>query len=300
MMTTTTQNQQSTIQNWYEDPNEQQVLLNLLNREGFLLEDAVYEILSRNKNETILHRGEVFEGPPHRDNGRTEIDLWIKSGSFIFLIESKRSEYDWIFLQDQNAVKDVHLITGPNKTVSVHNRTLNFIDCVSKQVVEVLADDSKPILCKQSPKGKSQNILPVRSSRDELVRTALRQALFNIESLIHSHLNDDSWGAPHRIFIPIIVTNAKLLSGRYDGSDVDSKVNLNKITLTPIKVAAFNHSEILRWGNDYEKILPHIGQPAYSNQFRDDDRFRGSHNKTVFILSKDHLLSFIDQIKNIS
>ncbi len=109
-MTATAQNQQNAIHHWYEDPNEQQVLLNLLNREGFLLEDAVYEILSRNKHEAILHRGEVFEGAPHRDISRTEIDLWIKSGNFIFLIESKRSEYDWIFLQDQHAAKDVHLI----------------------------------------------------------------------------------------------------------------------------------------------------------------------------------------------
>ena len=163
-MTATAQNQQRAIRNWYEDPNEQQVLLSLLNREGFLLEDAVYEILSRNKHGAILHRGEVFQGAPHRDNSRTEIDLWIKSGNFVFLIESKRSEYDWIFPQDQDAAKDVHLISGPNKTVSVHNRILNFVDCVSKQAVEVLADDAKPILCKQPPKGKTQEILPVRSS----------------------------------------------------------------------------------------------------------------------------------------
>ncbi|OJV11123.1 MAG: hypothetical protein BGO14_09040 [Chlamydiales bacterium 38-26] len=33
------------------------------------------------------------------------------------------------------------------------------------------------------------------------------------------------------------------------------------------------------------------------NRFRDDDRFKGSHNKTVFLLSKNHLLSLIEQIK---
>jgi hypothetical protein len=80
--------------NWHEDPNEQQVLLNLLNREGFALEDAVYEALSTYRHDINLHRGDVFEGVPHRENDRIEIDLWAQSGNFVFLIESKKSEYD--------------------------------------------------------------------------------------------------------------------------------------------------------------------------------------------------------------
>ena len=58
---------------WHEDPNEHQILLNLLNREGFALEDAVYETLSTYRHEFKLHRGDVFEGVPHRDNDRIEI-----------------------------------------------------------------------------------------------------------------------------------------------------------------------------------------------------------------------------------
>lgn len=68
------------MRNWHEDPNEQQVLLNLLNREGFALEDAVYETLSTYRHYINLHRGDVFEGVPHRESDRIEIDLWAQSG----------------------------------------------------------------------------------------------------------------------------------------------------------------------------------------------------------------------------
>jgi hypothetical protein len=288
---------------WHEDPNEHQVLLNLLNREGFALEDAVYETLSTYRHDLKLHRGDVFEGVPHRDNDRIEIDLWAQSGNFVFLVESKKSEYDWIFLQNQGTAKDVHIISGPEKTVSTRNRILNCVDCVSKQVVEVLPTDDKTALYRQTQNQKTKNIvLPVRSAREDLARSAIRQALFNLEILIHAQLlNDETWkGQSHRIFIPVIVTNASLFSCTYDSSDIDSNADLTKIILKPISVAAFNHSEILRWGHQYENNLSHIGKPAFGMQFHDDERFKDTHNKTVFVVSKNHLLSFIDKIKAMS
>ncbi len=240
---------------------------------------------------------------PHRSNHRIEIDLWAQSGNFVFLLESKKSEYDWIFLQNQNTAKDVHIISGPQKTVSVSNRILNCVDCVSKQVVEVLPTDDKTSLYRQTQSQKTKNItLPVRSARDELARSAIRQVLFNLEILMHDQiLNDDTWkGQSHRIFIPVIVTNASLFSCTYNPSDIDSKADLTKIALTPITAAAFNHSEILRWGHHYEDTLSHIGNTAFGMRFHDDERFKDTHNKTVFVVSKNHLLSFIDKIKTMS
>jgi len=60
---------------WYENPAEQQILLNLINSEGFILEDVVQETLSRCPHRIEIHPGEVFEGAPHRGGGRVEIDL---------------------------------------------------------------------------------------------------------------------------------------------------------------------------------------------------------------------------------
>jgi hypothetical protein len=293
----------SAPQRWHENTNEQQVLLNLLNWEGFALEDAVYEALSAYRHELELHRGGVFEGAPHRDNDRIEIDLWAQSGNFVFLLESKKSEYDWIFLQNQSTAKDVHIISGPQKTVSVSNRILNCVDCVSKQVVEVLPTDDKTSLYRQTQNQKTKNImLPVRSAREDLARSAIRQALFNLEILMHDQLlNDGTWrGQSHRIFIPVVVTNAPLLCCTYDASDINSNADLTKIALKPITAAAFNHSEILRWGHHYEDTLSHIGNPAFGMRFHDDERFKDTHNKTVFVVSKNHLLSFIDKIKTMS
>ncbi|CUI18023.1 hypothetical protein PNK_2429 [Candidatus Protochlamydia naegleriophila] len=290
--------------NWYEDPNEQQVLLNLLNREGFALEDAVYEALSTYRYDIKLHRGDVFEGVPHRDNDRIEIDLWAQSGNFVFLIESKKSEYDWIFLQNQDSTKDVHIISGPEKTVSARNRILNCVDCVSKQVMEVLTTDDKTSLYRQPQNQKTKNImLPLRSTREDLARSAIRQALFNLEILMHDQLlNDETWrGQSHRIFIPVVVTNAQLFCCTYEASDINSNADLTKIVLKPITAAAFNHSEILRWGHHYENNLCHIGNPAHISEIRNnDERFKDTHNKTVFVVSKNYLVAFIDKIKTMS
>jgi hypothetical protein len=165
-MTTTATPQQKTIANaWYEDENECKAFLDLINHDGFILEEAIHEVISKSSHRPEIHAGEIFEGAPHRGEGRVEIDLWIKIGYFVFLIESKRSDFDWVFLENQDSDKSIHLITGPSKTVSVRNKILPGLACVSKRAVEVLEDANKPILCKQT-KGIRPNHLPIRSSRE--------------------------------------------------------------------------------------------------------------------------------------
>jgi hypothetical protein len=140
---------------------------------------------------------------------------------------------------------------------------------------------------------KNQN-LPIRSAREEYARSAARQALFNMETLIASHLSDATWtGQTARLFIPIVVTNARLLSASYDSSDIDREAQLTKIDFRPIQAAAFNHSEILRWGASYDKELVYIGRPPNGSFSSSDDRYKGSHNKTVFVVTKDYLVAFI-------
>lgn len=93
-MTTTSQSPKKIISAWHEDPNEQKALLNLLNREGFPLEAAVRKTIARSHHQIAIHAGKVFEGAPHQGGGRLEMDLWIQIGNFVFLIESKRSDFD--------------------------------------------------------------------------------------------------------------------------------------------------------------------------------------------------------------
>lgn len=150
------------ITQWHENPTEQSAFLDLVNFEGFLLEDVVYEIISRCRHKTELHRGNIYEGAPHRGGGRVEIDLWAKIVRRVFLIETKRSDYDWVFLQNEESDKDVHIINGTRNDISVLNRTFSHITCVSKQMIEVLGADNAPLLQRQ--KGKPS--LPIRSSRD--------------------------------------------------------------------------------------------------------------------------------------
>lgn len=165
--------------------------------------------------------------------------------------------------------------------------------------LEVIPEKNNSSLRRQEKNNKTSHlVLPKRSTREDVVESAVRQALFNTELLIRHHLFDNNW-KENRIFLPIVVTNAPLLSGTYSSRDIDSQVNLKKIDLKPIESAAFNHSEILRWGPGYEKTLQHIGLPAGGRNLIGDTRFRGSHDKTVFVVSKNHLLTFIDQLNNL-
>ena len=102
-------------------------------------------------------------------------------------------------------------------------------------------------------------------------------------------------GESYRLFIPIIVTNARLLSASYKISDIDQDARLTRLNLQPIQAAALNHAEVLKWGSSYEKEIEHIGQPTAGILFRDDTRYKGSHNKTVFIVTKSNLVNFINK-----
>jgi hypothetical protein len=148
--------------------------------------------------------------------GRAQID------NFIFNIEAKRSDYDWVCLQNQEDKNDLHVITGPGMTkkLTVMNCRIPKITCVSKKAVEVLEDNAKQELVRKPntvEKNKPFSGIPSRSAREEYVHNAVRQSLFNIETLIHSQLKDKDWcGVSHRIFMPIIVTNARLLAATYN------------------------------------------------------------------------------------
>ncbi|MCB1113610.1 MAG: hypothetical protein KDK62_02525 [Chlamydiia bacterium] len=287
------------ISSWHEDKEEQEAFLNLINSEGFILEDTVFEILasSKHKHRAELHPNKVFEGAPHRGGNRVEIDLWANIEGRIFLFESKRSDFDWVFLQNSSAKKDVHLFVGVNQKVHVTNRVLGHLTTVGQQVIEVLEEDEKPELVK-NPKKPAFKILPKRSLREDYVHNYIRQALFNIEVLIHSQQNelDSMRENVGRVFIPVIVTNAKLLSGTYKSSDIDTNANLNRIDLQEISYAAVNHSEILKWGGSYESLISHIGIPESTYKLIEDSRYKDTHNKTVFVVNKNALIDFIEKM----
>jgi hypothetical protein len=290
---------------WFKKDSECEAFLRLINHEGFILEEIVLETLSKGHRHFEFHSGDVFRGAPHRENKRIEIDLLVKKGNFIFNIETKRSDYDWVFLKNQEAKPDLHLITGPGDTkiLTVMNCKMSKINCVSKQVVEVQEDSIDQKLVRNSKsleKNKPSSGIPQRSTRDEYVHNAVRQALFNIETLIHSQIKDRTWnGVSHRIFIPIIVTNARILAATYNQSDISSKALLTKIlNIESVPYAAITHAEILKYGPIFADDIVHIGRPPGGLLNMPDERYKGSHNKTVFVVNQSSVVEFIDYLIN--
>lgn len=286
---------------WFEKESELEAFLNLVNYQGFVLEEAVSEAVSDWHQAAKIHRGDVFDRPERRGGGRAEIDLWVESNDIIFDLESKRSDYDWVFLREAEDKCDVHIISGPDKRVRVTNSVLPKINCVSGVVVEVSENPANFNLTKQSKEGSTPSVAK-RSSRDEYVHNAVRQALFNTEILIHEHLKDNSWPTRFpRYFIPVVVTNAKLLSVTYSKKDIDDKACLTKFeNITPVPFAAVNHAEILFQRSRFGNPIHHDGGfPAQSSPVKSfDSRFKGTHNKTVFVVNKEKITDFLTIITN--
>lgn len=287
---------------WFQKDSDVKAFIDLVNYQGFILEDAVFEAVSGFVQAVEIHQREVFDGLTRRGGERVEIDLWIKRGNFIFDLESKRSDFDWVFLQNSGYKNDVHLMSGPDKEVFVMNHVFQKITCVANQVIEVSEDPDTLELRKTKNGNKNQptSCLPIRSKRDDYVHNGVRQALFNTEVLIQSHSRDRSWvGTPHRIFIPVIVTNTRLIQAIYSSEDINNQACLTNLKrLTTVPFAAINHAEILYQGQGFkQKSIDHIGRPpTYSSLDIADERFKGTHEKTVFVVNQSHLHEFISTV----
>ena len=269
----------------HQDDNveEKKRLLSLVNQEGFIFEATIENILSERPDVTEIRRGEVLSSNTHRVNTRVEIDCITKIENRCFIIEAKKSSYDWNLLENEEEIKDIHFIRKEGEDVSVINGSLDRIGCVSKSAIEIKAATDN--------KGKS---LLARSTRDEYVHAHVRQALFSTEAVI---CNQTKLNIQANLFITVIVTNAKLFAARYNNKYINEQHELTKVAFIPIEFAAFNHSEVL-WNGDAE--IQHIGRPNVSGDpfCSDDKRFKGSQIKTVFIVSANSLNKFIDMIKH--
>lgn len=275
---------------WYENQDHQNEFVSLINQEGFLLEDRIYSsLINRYKLAKVYFR-DVLEAPKFREDHRVEIDVWLHLENIIFIIEAKSSSFDWVFISKDDEEKNIHFIYQNSNAIKVSNVKKNNIEVVSSNIIEVM-----PAI-----KIQNNNLL-ARSRRDDYTRQSVRQTLFATEALINHWIqtNDLSYQQNSQVrFVPIVVTNANLISAKYNSEDVDNKAQLknNSLEFKQINYAAFTHSEILKTGtNDYQEF-EHIGESTLNNQMHSDRKFANSQNKTVFIVNHNNLLEFIEQI----
>lgn len=284
---------------WHKDDTQKQRLLNLINSEGYILEDRVGALLSR-KYPTICTK-QVYERPDSVDKERVEIDAWLKRSIAYFIFEVKNSAYDWVFLKGPRTDQHFHFIYYTDKgsrTLAVMpsgNHPTNSI--VTEAVFEVLVGSKGKVLEKQTQKAVHKGKeFPERPSGREIVRPAAKQLLKNLETLSYYELPNMKKAienVPHIGLFPILVTNAKLYAFSFDETNVDEKADLSSLQdLSEKPWLVFNCSEILRWDENFKQIIKHAGFDL--NQTHSTRDYMGSHLKSIFVVNQNHLLDFLE------
>lgn len=190
--------------------------------------------------------------------------------------------------------------------LAVHAFTKNaappFQSFIAGSAFEVLADKSGEALMCQTQKGVHKGMrIPERPSGRDVIHSAVRQLLKNVETLI-SHedqkikakIEDKQRPCPYVGIFPILITNAKLFSACYDNTNVDDNVNLkNQISLKEEPWLVINHSEILRSGTNLQSPVEHLG--FYSGDRVGLPSYSGSHMKSIVVVNQQHLVSLLDR-----
>ncbi|MFA6064425.1 MAG: hypothetical protein WCW44_04080 [archaeon] len=247
-------------------------LVKVVNRKGLLLEDKAVKVLEGVHGTVSLNRGQVYSD---EDGSRVEVDIISHVsnmlGHYTFIIECKRTAYTWLF--PIVAERPAHLYIAHIKkdwAPLVHTTGSSIRGTYSDVVIEINEQ-------KRLSKSRGQ----VNVSYKE-VNENVRQVLKELRCVLIDVLKKKF---VQGIFVPIIVTNAKLGVIDYSKAGLNSVGELTEIApITEVPYIAYDFPEIMDVG----------GKPlALPQQAR-----VGAHLKTVFVVNIEHLAEFIDKIQD--
>ena len=245
------------------DDNDKKVLINTINKKGFLLEEKTWKVMS--EIASYCHKFHLIQDKEER----VEIDVVAKLDNKIFIIECKHTDYSWIFSKSSEKVNSINLIYNygqPEGYNVVSRMTKNFESAWSHMSV-LLKDDGKLVL--------STKKLAQSSYKD--VSDAVTQVLKESKAFIQNPNIDTKYS----FIIPVIVTNNPLLYLSYSEDNMDKKGELlDYKSLEPISGVIYNYPEI--WGVE--------NKGEYRKQFGD------GKIKSVFIVNIENLGDFIKKI----
>ena len=238
--------------------------LRALNKKGFLLEDKTWKLLE----ESVFYdltRNRVIE----YNDKRVEIDIILETKKKIYIIECKRTDYNWFFPKAIERKDTLNLIFDSNEGVKVKTR---------------LTNDFKTTWFDIAVKFKENGLLDlvsrgeVRTSYED-IHNKIRQVLKETEAYIFDKRFID------KIIIPIIVTNTNLFQVDYSKANLNSRGDL--VTLPSIRTITsivYNFPEIMRWDKG-KQVIKNL------NTYQD-------HVKSIFIVNVNHLVNLIKKIED--
>jgi len=255
-------------------------LLNEFSKRGYLLEDEVIEILDKCFSNDGIWTGEIGVEYGRRNKGeRVEMDVIFRKNTKTFVVEAKRTEFDWIFSPSLHQPKNIF-----NLILRLPERG---------HVVESMAPDEGPvkIAYHDFAIGFDEKKLARKENSDKLVlpysfrpiHDNVRQVLKETKAVL---LEGNKYiPLQNSIIIPIIVTNARLLYADFVSEDISEKGDLKNLSsLKEVKAIGFNFHEYL--GFNTESGLSSSEQEGIV--------------KTVFIINIRYLKEIIEYLCNLN
>jgi hypothetical protein len=249
-------------------PTEFKSLINLMNRKGFLLEDKAYKLLFSMPGVKEIKRNKVIDD----EKSRIEIDIFCKINELNLIIDCKRTVYTWLFPRAIERHGSVLLPLIQDTSYALNQKVISHFSYAYSDIAVEISQEGKLI--------KSNKTDVSISYKD--VHDNVRQSLKETEAIFNQAIKN---GGPTGLFVPIILTNAKLGIIDYSKDGIDESGNLtNFAELRPANFVVYNFPEVIKIENKKIPLNP-LGPWGGEN-----------HLKSVFIVNIQHLKEFIDQI----
>lgn len=201
--------------NWI-DKEHKNILIETVNKRGFILEDKVWRILTSTPkiaNGSFQRRFRVYDGIE-----TAEIDAIFSSNNRTSIIECKRSQYDWIFLKN---------IEDPNAGVIVKWDKIG-LNSINFNVPDFVSAFSGICIKINSGEIVTKNKKEIETPEKDIIYDAANQVLRETELFISSA---DLQLFSMNTFLPVIVTNANIGIIKYSGKNINEIGDLVDCTM---------------------------------------------------------------------
>lgn len=186
-------------------PDDQiEIFLKTVNERGFILEVQAHEVLQNTKIDSI-NKNPLYETI---EGNQIETDALVTIGDCHFIIECKRTNYNWAFMKEKNSPDYISFIRRNDS--DYHIKDLKFNRPASSHGFGVAIND------------ESKNKESAIKTAYKDVRDHAKQVLAATEAYMRSH-------PAKATYIPTIITNAKLFKIDYDKEKIDENGDLGYI-----------------------------------------------------------------------
>ncbi len=215
--------------------DEEKILLDTINRKGFMLEEKTIKIIKNLNGIELIHpRKGLGKG-----KDRIEIDVLFHTPRCVFVVECKKTEYSWIFPKEIGSPNSVVMVYHSPDGIKPKQRRTSDIESVTSDIDVVIDAQGKL---------ERNNKKRIRTASND-VNKGIRQALKEMGAALGLS------GIQDKKIYAILVSNAKLYMLDYNSKKIDARGNLTDFSqLRPVDFIAYNFPEEIYEGSSDNPI----------------------------------------------